>query len=282
MRDRLAVTAIAWLAAMTCLVWPAAAAEDIEVNPSTASPPPALPITIDIDRLLDGDPPNTEVTDAVWRLAARPGGTMLELPIEVDLARVTEPIELEASTVRVRGGRFMAWRVPDGVSDPALTAGAGFPRGGPGGQTAPGQAEGEAIPPRLVRSLTILPGGVIQWSADRRPIGGQAVNTTNLYALRLDGQAMRERGPGATDRGPQDENEDRAATRDRRKQEQDEYRQQLEAFRQLQRQVQSLPMEFRETVADPTQPLRLIAVFELAGAMRQITISGVQPDDWTL
>jgi len=103
------------------------------------------------------------------------GGQLLLLPLRI--IPPAQPATLKAATLRVKGGRFVAWK----LSDHSLAPGANAdPTDGP----APPQPS--ADDPTFVREVVVEPDGALRWRLDRKVPGGELKATESGYDLKID------------------------------------------------------------------------------------------------
>ncbi|NJL31200.1 MAG: hypothetical protein HC898_05970 [Phycisphaerales bacterium] len=157
------------------------------------------------------------IEDPVWDLQAESGKQYLAIPVILPVS--DQPLELDANLLRLRGGRFVAWRIPvdqaDGgqsrVDDSAVPSyGSGDFTAGPDlGQglraIAPTEeATSFTLPPgvsltleqpRLTRQITIEPQGVLRYQLDRFIPTAMVRESDNLYALKIKPDLLTKKEP---------------------------------------------------------------------------------------
>jgi hypothetical protein len=211
------VTAAALLC--LCLGWlvtepPTPAVAQLIVEDNTDQPEePGL--ELDIDALLtDNKVFEASVNGNVWDIGPMPGRRLIQIPIIV--TPKTETTRLATPSLKLRGGRFIAWHiVPDEQDNARQTGGyesdvyrydrptsIGALRGygeedlgrldqpSPTTRPAPQDAVefGEELPedvPMMARDMEITPQGVMHWQLERAIPGAEVKSGDTGYLLRL-------------------------------------------------------------------------------------------------
>lgn len=304
-------TRIAWLVT-GCLMCLAAAATALAQLGSLPRPvqldEPGL--HLDVDALIN-DPHvfETSVAGPVWQLDAMPGRKLVQVPVIVKPGEVET--ELGMPTLKLRGGRFIAWRIVPDASDSGSQTTAAPGRGGGGyggpmtisnrrdaiaGLTQPGQpiavgadtqgagtetdqAQPEDIP-TLVREIQISPDGIMHWKLARAIPGAEVKSGESGYLLKLrpdrlaDLEPKRESGRSTASRG--NGRDPREAAAQRREQDA-KFREEAQAFNELRKQVRELPDEFEAAL-----PARLWAIYEVPDRMDTLSFTGEPPMPWQI
>jgi len=144
-----------------------------------------------------------------------------------------------------------------------------------------GEPEGPVVPefaPRLARSIQISPEGTVTWEADRSIPGAElkAAGEQNMYAYKLDAQALRAAEPPRAERTERRPDEDSRVYSERRREDQLRQRDEQEAFRALRERVSALPDRF-------TQPLPEVIYLVFTGSDSQtLELQGPDPYPWKL
>jgi len=236
----------------------------------------ALEAHLDIEALLhtprifSGD-----IEDPVWRFSLSSARRPLQLPIRFELTGNAEA-EVRSSTVRVDGGRFLAWRL---VVPGDEASGGG--EASPGGE---GEGEGRAslrraLPegtPWVSRKFELRPDGTVTWDLERffpnAESGGQS-----LYALKLDPRRRQSLRPESPGRVTRKRGEDARAYNERRQAVYSEYRSAMAEYRELSSKVRDLPTTFEGPL-----PERVWGVYEVTEYQEAMAIEPAGLPAWSI
>ncbi len=273
-----------------------------------ANKPPEPGLEIDTAALLTDDRVfEDSVESNIWSIKPQPGRRLIQIPMIVTPTDQTS--RLASPSVKLRGGRFIAWRIiPDDRDSSAAQntrRGARGPRGADAltlgnlrnigfsdldqldrrGRSAPDTAVGDVVNladelpqniPVLARSVTISPDGIIHWQLERAIPGGEVKSGDEGYLLKLRPdrlQALEPQRPARQGRVTGGQNPREAAAK--RRTEELEYRAKAEAYRALRSQVRKLPDEFQTKL-----PTRLWAVYEVSDRFKELSFTGAPPMPW--
>lgn len=243
------------------------ATEDAAPTDGSAAP---APTTFDVRAfLLAPDVFPQSITDPVWTLEQQTRRRLVQIPVE--LRATDEDMELSDSPIKLRGARFVGFRIPA----PGETFGAEGQGVNDGGQ----QNETHKAP-RIARSVTLTPQGTLKWKLDRAIVGGTVRDplgpSDNIFVLKLRPDVMREWQPGRMEVPQRQASEDPAAYRARLAMAQAESRAQSAAFGDLMRAVRESPDDFEEHA-----PPRVWAVYEMSEAIPTLDLTGPEPLPWS-
>ncbi len=284
----------------------------LAANPDAKQLEPAL--ALDIDALLSDDQVfEDSIESNIWSLKPQPGRTLIQIPIIVTPKDQTT--RLASPSIKLRGGRFVAWRI---IQDEVDTSSRSTTRNGtqgtsrdqplsvgalrnlnienlgqldnpqqPAGQTAttlttnPGGVLPENIPV-LARDLTVSPAGVIHWQLERAISGAEVKSGTEGYFLKLRADRLKELEPtrpesNARQGGGRAAGQNSRETAIKQRAEEQEFRTKAQAYRLLRDQVRKLPDEFQARL-----PSRLWAVFEVSDRIKEISLTGGPPMPWQI
>src|SRR5262249_52746144 len=108
---------------------------------------------IDIVALIKNlDTLDQTATDGIWEIKPAPGKRLLQLPLILSPGK--SKTQLDSSTIKIRGGRFLVFKMADVTekapkgSDAARAIEASIPDGAP----------------RITRKLILTPDSTVQWS----------------------------------------------------------------------------------------------------------------------
>ncbi len=305
------VTQGAWLLSLclACLIvlTPAVAQLGALENP----PQPGEPdLQLDIDALLEDDRVFEEsISSVVWQLSALPGRRLVQVPVMVEAKG--EDTRLATPSLRLRGGRFIAWRIvldeqqgggqfggayQDPYSNPtsigalggygSSASGALDPAsvGATGGVEPGAEALEERLPedvPVLARDVRISPSGVVHWDLERAIPGAEVKSGSTGYLLKLRPDRLAELEPERPERsratGGRTNGQDAREEAARRRAEELEYRDKVTAYRELRDQIRELPDEFRAPL-----PSRLWAIYEVSDRLEELSFTGEPPMPWRI
>ncbi len=285
---------------------------DIPAPPTLTPAPAALPnrpatIDLSIDQLISLSTLLVErIEDPVWDLQVEPGKQYLAIPVVVPVSDQT--LDLDANVIRIRGGRFVAWRIPtnpaEGGIDPTvglMPSDAAMPGLEPAQPTQPGfnglraiapdeSAAAIALPPgvsvttlqpMLARSITVEPAGKIRWNLERFIPTGTVREADNLYNLKIRSELLTRKEPLRPRPEPPQPGDTPQARADRARasaQANELYRQQAAALSELRRAVMAAPSKF-----EAPRPQLLWAIFDVSPAVvRDLQIDGPPPLPWRI
>lgn len=269
--------------------------------PATAqSDEPLSPIQIDIAAWVQSPQVLPQalasIDDAIWQITAVTGRQLVQVPITV--APTSEPLVLNASTIKVVGGRFIAWRLespPSPPSSPSSLASSHSstwpsPFGSPDTAALAAAAGCGAIGsdgPQMTRKLTRLPDGTSSsestggwaWELDRA-IPGAALKeqVEQMYLYKIKPDLLEKKLPPRPKMEAAAANETREAKLARiqkYQQEAQQYQQQEKALGQLKLAAIRLPERF---VAPSSA--RVWAVLEVRAGFTELTLEGPPPLPW--
>jgi hypothetical protein len=303
----------AWALALCAGVWFAHAvdAQGPVLLPNEAGETHAPGLELDTAALLNDDRVFEDSVDGnIWSIKAQPGRRLIQLPMVV--TPTDGDTRLASPQIKLRGGRFIAWRI---VQDPQTAGQAGGAasrrivrrddvpsirnlrgldvagldqlgqsrdQGSPPPRQALGRDEpDEALPdgvPILTRDMTVTSSGSIVWGLERAIPGGEIKTGTQGYFLKLRPDRLKALEPKRPERqtrsaGGQNSRESAAKRRD----EENKFRDQAKAYRELRDEVRKLPDEFQARL-----PKRLWAVFEVSDRFSDFSFNGPPPMPWRL
>jgi hypothetical protein len=248
----------------------------------------------------------TSVESNIWSIKPQPGRRLIQIPMTVTATDQTS--RLASPSVKLRGGRFIAWRiVPDERDASSAQNIRTGQRNAPGfnapsignlrnldlsdldqldkpTQSAPRQADDAVelaaeLPkdiPVLARDVTISPQGVIHWQLERAIPGAEVKTGDAGYLLKLRPdrlQKLEPQRPARQGRATGGQNSREAAAK--RRTEELEYRNKAEAYRALRNQVRKLPDKFQAKL-----PARLWAIYEVSDRFNELSFTGAPPMPW--
>jgi len=250
------------------------------------------------------------VEDKVWNITPQPGRRLIQLPLIV--TPVDRPAKLASPQIKLRGGRFLAWRIvqdppadnqtaqgsPHGtarhIDSPSIRNLRGLDFGnldqldGTRSQESqtprPGLSASEpddVLPddvPLLARDITITPSGAILWELERTIPGGEVKSGKQGYLLKLRPDRLQELEPKRPERQTRSAGGHNAReTAVKRRAEELKFRDEAKAYRELRDQVRHLPGEFQARL-----PKRLWAVFEISDRFDEFSFTGPAPMPWRM
>lgn len=252
----------------------------IPLEPAEGEQGDAVPIELELDlsALMRRDEVlPASVEDTIWKIEAPPGRRLLQVPLIFKPGQ--KPYELRASSVRVRNGRILAWRVNEPLPSDILARAGAEALGQP-----PAEVPENLRPPTLTRALSVTPEGRIRWRMDRT-LNNATMKETSLYSLKISQELLNRQSPGNPPRTLPNPGERPQDVQARRVAAEAEYRARANAFRDLTRQVRELPDSFEA----PLPPI-VWAVFEvrdstlgtpLAGSV-DVQLDGPPPLPWSV
>lgn len=239
------------------------------------------------------------IEDPVWAFEPQPGRRLVQVPIRIDA--VDQWTRLDQPAVRLRGGRFVGWRIIVAEDDRASRGGrARDDRALDGsdpllverGLVAPPaddeataspitrEQQGVSVPegaPRISRRVVLTPHGTVRWELDRVLAAAQVKSGDEPYLLRLRPDRLEELKPARPERIERRNDEDPRAWRQRQREAQMAYRDEQIAFRDLRTKVRELPDTF-----EAPMPARLWAVYDASEALRDLSMTGPEPLPWRI
>ena len=201
------------------------------------------------------------------------GDLLLQLPcvIKPDPNRI---LKLDANTLKVKGGKFVAWKVesPDFQPPDPQVQRTSRKRGVDQKiEVAPGHPLHPDSKPRMAKELQILPDGKVRWKLDKLKDPAALKTEAGQYSYKVDIKALQAKKPAPLGDPPKGK-EAQVAFRAK----QQEFRGQLNEFLALQKRVTALPTEFEEPM-----PPRLWAIFSVKATSEDISIESVaKPFPW--
>ena len=261
--------------------------------------PPAPRVHVDVHRLAT-DPAvvTARLIDPVWHVRARPGTTLIEIPLRITPAKA--PATLDQPPVTLRGARFVCFRIQpaaEGTSanqNPYLNLQNSAQNPQPERNT-PGQPRPHYDPlhdenpsanlksdppqgaPRVARRITIEPDGSVSWKLDIAIPGEKVAPGYTNYMLRLRARRLRDLLPQRPGPQPRQANESGRDYRQKLIVEQQTFRTQLHEFLARRKRINALPDHFK---AD--HPAVIWAVYEMSKALARIELQGPPPLPWQL
>ncbi len=197
-----------------------------QLAPNNTDLPQEPNIDLDIDALLNNNQVFEEsVNSSIWDIAAQPGRRLIQVPITVKPK--SEETRLGTPSIKLRGGRFIAWRIVADETDNSNNRGGGRysneasydPYSNPtsvgslrnygeeelGNIDQPnynessrsaqmGQQPTDDIP-LITRDITVSPQGIIHWELDRAIPGGELKSGDTGYLLKLRPDRLNELRP---------------------------------------------------------------------------------------
>lgn len=296
-----------------CLGWTATLIPArAQLMPNNAPLPEEPGLALDTNALLTDDRVfETSIDSHIWKIEALAGRRLIQIPIIV--TPKSETTRLATPSLKLRGGRFIAWRiVPDesadtpessaayGSNDPYanplsigslrdLHAGDLSPLDRPGQPTntaertdvaGPGESLSEETPV-LARDIEVSPQGVIRWKLERAIPGAEVKTGDTGYLLKLRPDRLAELEPQRPERSTRQPGGERLSAEDareaaaRRRTEELEFREKLDAYRELRNQVRDLPDEFQTVM-----PSRVWAIYETPDRIDELSFTGDPPMPW--
>ncbi len=210
------------------------------------------------------DAQGDSASDNVWIVKAAPGMKLLQLPIIVEAGR--EETALGASTFRIKGGRFLAYKLAD-ETEKAVA-----------GSEAERQLEAGLPPgtPRITRKMIITPKGRVKWSMDRTISSfGGTLKPDQLYSLKIDYELLSKKQPPKPERVVPNAGESMRDYRARKAEADARNRAASNAYRDISKAVRELPDDFEMPI-----PARIWVLFEYN--RQSIEITGPEPLPWEL
>lgn len=285
-------------------------------NNSQAEQPAEPNLELDIAAILSEERVfEASVQSQVWSIEPQPGRRLIQVPVIV--TPKNQETRLATPSLKLRGGRFIAWRI---IRDDQNTAGQ-TGGGGYGSSQSPydnplsvgslrniggvdlTQLDQPAAPPPpttpqespeptgelteevpvLARDITISPRGVMHWDLERAIPGAEVKTGDSGYLLKLRPDRLAALEPARPDRT----NSRQAGTRptaaearqaaEQRRTEEMEFRAKAQAYRELRDHVRNLPDMFQAAL-----PTRLWAVYEVPERTDELSFTGESPMPWTI
>ncbi|MDH3584698.1 MAG: hypothetical protein OER86_10825, partial [Phycisphaerae bacterium] len=224
---------------------------------------PAAPIELHVRSFLKESMASGRgrVQDKIFTVKLLAGRRLQMVPIKP--LQVDQPFTLDPSTVRLGGGRFVAWYIPQPVS--AL-----------GGAASVKSEKAEALKigttiPRLARECVLKPDGTLHWKLARViPGASTASGTKEAYVLLLDRKRIKR--PVQPRPVRRTKSQSAAAYNAQRQAIAAKYRQEVQTFVATTKVVSSLPKEFSQPV-----PALIWAVFDVSSYQKVFSLSGASP-----
>ena len=196
--------------------------------------------------------------DDIWTINANEAMHLVIVPFHVDADE--QAYTLTPSSVRMRGGRFVAWSLKE---------------------VDPYTIDTDHVVPTLARKVEVLPNSRVRWGADRlRSFGGQVFDSDLPFSLKLDPE-MFERRYAPDDRRSTGRSKLGRDQTNRRKRESREAetarREQSFLYRDKRKELRTLP----ETFTAP-MPERLWAVFAVNDITRTLKLDGPGALPWAI
>ena len=267
-------------------------------------------LALDMDALLnDSRVLEASIDSHIWSVAAQPGRRLIQVPYIVTPS--SETTRLASPSLKLRGGRFVAWRIIEDEQDNRTFGDQGgqpsyrdnplsvgslrntniedlgrLDNSNQPGNTDPAAdslALGDVLPeniPVLARDMTISPNGVIHWELERAIAGAEIKSGTEGYFLKLRPDRLQELEPQRPERptrqtGGRGAGQDSREAAARQRAAELEYRTKATAYRELRDQVRKLPGEFHANM-----PSRLWAIFEVSDRADELSFTGEAPMPW--
>lgn len=309
---------------LTLLIWfglavsPPGSQAQLAPNPDTAQlPEPGL--SLDIDALLNDDRVlETSVNSNIWDVTAQPGRRLIQIPMIVTPG--DQETRLASPSLKLRGGRFVAWRIIQDEQDNAGQVGRrtsrnpyqdspvsigslrntsiedlgqldtpGYPGASETPTAQPTSADslelGDTLPeniPVLARDMTVSPTGVIHWELERAIAGAEVKSGQEGYFLKLRPDRLQELEPQRPERNAR-QGGGRGAGQDSREAINQRRAEELEY-----RNKATAYRELRDQVRKlPTEfqgklPNRLWAIFEVSDRIDELSFTGESPLPWII
>ena len=277
-------------------------------NPTPQAEEPGL--ELDTHALLtDSRVFETSIDSHIWKIEPMPGRRLIQVPVIIKPKSITT--RLATPSLKLRGGRFIAWRiVPDESADrpgdsraydsddpygsPTIRTLRNFDEGDLGRLDRPGQPTepeqrtdvvelGQNLTddiPVLARDIEVSPQGVIRWELERAIPGAEVKTGDTGYLLKLRPDRLAELEPQRPERstrqpGTRGSAEDAREAAARRRAEELEFREKLDAYRELRNQVRDLPDAFQAAM-----PSRVWAIYEVPDRIDELSFTGDPPMPW--
>ncbi|MBI1337976.1 MAG: hypothetical protein GC164_13595 [Phycisphaera sp.] len=222
---------------------------------------PIIPCELDTEAILNEKGIfSPSASDGVWTLTPTAGLVLFQVPLKLD--KPETEFELGFNTIRVTGGRLLAYRIAYDIE-----------------QSLEIDKKAYDLPettPRFTRRIVIQPDGLIAWKLDRFIPNATLTGTTG-YAMRIDPSLLNNANPGSLPEIKQNADEDYRAFLIRRQIEVEDYRKKVEAFRDLRKAVLELPTDISMSI-----PPRIWAVFEIRGNPDKVTLEGTRGQPWSI
>lgn len=285
------------------------------IDNSQAQQPAEPHVQLDIAALLSDDRVfETTVESQVWSIQPQPGRRLIQVPVIV--TPKAQETRLSAPSLKLRGGRFVAWRIIRDQQETPDRQSAGYAsdRGGYGGPlsigslrniggvdltqldqpthptdpTAPQEAAAptEALTeevPVLAREITVSPRGVMHWQLERAIPGAEVKTGDTGYLLKLRPDRLQALEPQRPDRaatrqgGTRPTAEQARQAAEQRRTDELEFRAKSQAYRELRDHVRDLPETFQAAL-----PARLWAVYEVPERTGELSFTGEPPLPWSI
>jgi len=278
---------------------------------------PAEPnVALDIAALLSDDRVfEAAVQGQVWSIAPQPGRRLIQVPVIV--TPKAGETRLSTPSLKLRGGRFIAWRIiRDDANSPGQPGAGGYgssqtpgagplsiaalrnigevdlaqldrpadqPQAAPAQQVAAPTGELTEQVPVLARDITVSPRGVMYWQLERAIAGAEVKAGDTGYLLKLRPDRLAALEPVRPDRaatrqgGTRPSAEETRQAAEQRRTEELEFREKARAYRELRDQVRDLPETFQAAL-----PARLWAVYEVPERTDELGFTGEPPMPWTI
>lgn len=240
-------------------VGPVAADEPEETSPSLALDLPAL---LTDNRVVSGS-----VGDAMFVISAPSGKRFFMVP--VNPLPVEKDTKLDAFTVKLAAGRFIAWYLPE-VEGKSIEHRKGVEFKGPNDVVV----TLNFIPPRLTKECVLTADGRIKWSIPRALLHSKLHNDSNAYTLKAD--PTRLKAPSQP-RITRNAGESPLAYQKRRRELLAKYQADRTKYVVRRKAINETEDDFEEPIPD-----RLWAVYEATPLLREFKLSGPSPLPWKI
>ncbi|MEX0777288.1 MAG: hypothetical protein WD042_16410 [Phycisphaeraceae bacterium] len=266
----------------------AAGAEDA-AKPGVASIPR---IDLDLKTLLDtAELLPATVDDTIWLIEPTINRKLVQIPFIVEPG--SEPVAADNNTLKLRGGRFLAWRLdreaapkpkreePAAVAAPQRPGVVALPsiEAPPPSSSSPAANLSDERP-RVTRGFVVAPDYTIAWEMDRVIFNGKVKESEQLYALKLNNDLLRKKEPERSKFEPPPKGEDPKAGIERRKrlaEAQAKYNEEMRNYTELRKRVNDAPRDFQADL-----PVRVWAVFDIRSNAEDLEFTGPQPLPWSI
>lgn len=227
-----------------------------------------IPFEVDLLTLLreEEDVFPNRLEDRIWNIQSTPGKIIMALPLKVEPGDTA--YQLDSRTIRMKGGRFLVWRVAD--ADEYVTP-----------DSYDEEVQRENLPtdavPRVARELEVTPKNTVKWDMERFIPGGEVTRDDLDYAYKLDRKKLDDLRPKKRTNTRRTPGEDSRAYITRSQQERAEWQAENNIYREVQGRVLRLPEEF-----EVPMPPRLWLVSEVNAFTDEFEFEGPAPLPWTL
>lgn len=251
----LCITTALFTSVASAQVGPAPEAE--KVPPSLALDLPAL---LTENRVISGS-----IGDAMFVIEAPNGKRLVMVP--VNPLAVEKDTKLDAFTIKLAAGRFIAWYLPE-VEGKSIAPRTGVEFKGPNEVVV----ALNFAPPRLTKECVLTADGRIKWSTPRAMPHSKLHNDSNVYTLKADPRRLK---APTQPRIARNAGESPLAYQQRRRKMLADYQAERTRYVIRRKAVSETEDDFEEPTPD-----RLWAVFESTPLLREFKLSGPAPLPW--